>query len=152
MKNVKPIISQRNVFYGSYWKQGKGSLCKKHLYKGFSKNSCQVDLIDIKNTLPKHQQICSKIQKQTSRVHHRIHYKTCPSHNRTSLIILSDYKRSFCHFRQDLLVCQEPQFYLFLIPCCPLSFKTERTIFLIFALAVVTHFADQINFLFGKFY
>ena len=26
----------------------------RNIYKGLSKNSCSVDLIDIKNTLPKH--------------------------------------------------------------------------------------------------
>ena len=39
-----------------------------------------------------------------SRGHHGIHYKTCLSHTRTPLTILSDYKRSLCHFWQDLLV------------------------------------------------
>ena len=51
-------MSQRNVFY-SYLKQDKWLLCKKHLYKGLS-NSCSEDLIDIKNTLPKHQEICRR--------------------------------------------------------------------------------------------
>ena len=83
--------------------------------KGLSKDSCSVDLIDIKNTIPKHQQTCSKIQKHTSGGHYRIHYKTCPSHTRTALTILSDYKRSLCVFRQDLLVCQESQFLSYLL-------------------------------------
>ena len=54
-------MDQGNFFHRSYWKQGKWSLSKKHLYKGFSKNSCSIDLNDIKNALLKHQQIGSKI-------------------------------------------------------------------------------------------
>ena len=45
--------------------------------------------------------------------HHRIHYKTCLPPTHTPPAILSDYKRRLCHFWQDLVVCQESQFYLF---------------------------------------
>ena len=45
-------------FYQSYWKYCKRSLCKKQLYKDLSKNSRSVS--DIKNTILKHLQICSK--------------------------------------------------------------------------------------------
>ena len=48
-KIVKPIISQRNVF---------GNRVSDHyarnIYIKVSKNSCLVDLIDLKNTFPKH--------------------------------------------------------------------------------------------------
>ena len=38
-------------FLRSYWKWGKSSLCKKHLYQGLSINSYSVDLSAIKNAL-----------------------------------------------------------------------------------------------------
>ena len=41
-------------FLRSYWKWGKSSLCKKHLYLGLSINSYSVDLSAIKNALLKH--------------------------------------------------------------------------------------------------
>ena len=59
-KIVKPITIAENVFYTSYWKKGKWSLCKKRLYKDLSTNSCSVDVSAIKNTSSK-QQICSQI-------------------------------------------------------------------------------------------
>ena len=40
-------------------------MCKKHLYKGFSKSSCFVNLSEIKNTLLKHQ-ICWKISAKSA--------------------------------------------------------------------------------------
>ena len=46
--------------FRSYWKSGKLSLGKKHLYQGLSISSCSVDVSIIKNDLLK-MQIYSKI-------------------------------------------------------------------------------------------
>ena len=46
--------------FRSYWKWGKLSLGKKHLYQGLSISSCSVDVSIIKNDLLK-MQIYSKI-------------------------------------------------------------------------------------------
>ena len=66
--------------FRSYWKQGKSSLCKKHLYQGLSINSYSVDVNAIKNALLKHQQIYSKIprvgavQVFTLELHQQFHF------------------------------------------------------------------------------
>ena len=50
-------------------------------------------------------------------------------------------KGAFVTFGTIYFCVKSHSFILSLIPCCPLSFKTERTIPLIFALAVATCFA-----------
>ena len=42
------------TFLEKLWKQGMWSLCKNHLFKGLSKNSCSVNLNDTENTLLNH--------------------------------------------------------------------------------------------------
>ena len=54
-------------------------------------------------------------------------------------------KGAFVTFGKICLCVKSHSSIFFLISCCPLSFKTERTIPLIFALVVATYFADQIN-------
>ena len=70
------------------------------------------------------------------------HFKTCPSHTRTPLTIFLIIKGAFVTFGKIYLCVKSHSFIFSLIPYCPLSFKTERTISLIFALVVGTHFAD----------
>ena len=53
MENCKAGNIAEKIFR-SYWKQGKLSLCKNHLYQGLSINSCSVDVRAIKNALLKH--------------------------------------------------------------------------------------------------
>ena len=55
-------------------------------------------------------------------------------------------------FGKICLCVKSHSFIVSLIPCCPLSFKTERTIPLIFRLAVANYFVDQINLRFRNFY
>ena len=59
MENCKANNVPEKRFLQKLLEIGKLLLCKKHLYKDLS-NSCSVDLVDIKNNLPK-QEICSKI-------------------------------------------------------------------------------------------
>ena len=59
-KIVKSIIFQKNVFYRSYWKQSKRSLCKKYLHKSLPKNSCSVVLLTQKIL---YQNICKFVRK-----------------------------------------------------------------------------------------
>ena len=59
--NIAEKRFRSGVTQGGQSKQGKLSLCKKHLYQGLSINSCSVDISAIKNALMKHQQIYSKI-------------------------------------------------------------------------------------------
>ena len=60
MENCKADNITEKLFR-SYWKQGKLSLYKKHLYRGLYINSCSLDVSAIKNALLKHLQIYSKI-------------------------------------------------------------------------------------------
>ena len=62
MENCKADNIPEKLFR-SYWKQGKLSLCKKHLYQGLSINSCSVN-VTIENALLK-QQIYSKIPRSS---------------------------------------------------------------------------------------
>ena len=65
MENCKADKIAERLFR-SYWKQGKLSLCKKHLYRGLYIKSCSVDVSAIKRIQAnicniKHLQIYSKI-------------------------------------------------------------------------------------------
>ena len=61
-------------------------------------------------------------------------------------------KRALVSFGKICLCVKNHSFIFSLIQCCPLSFKTERTIPLIFALVAATYFADQTNLRFCNFY
>ena len=60
MENYKADNIAEKLFR-YYWKKGKLSLCKNHLYRGLYINSCSVDVSAIKNALLKYLQIYSKI-------------------------------------------------------------------------------------------
>ena len=59
MENCK-VDNTAEKRFRSYWKWGKLSLGKKHLYQGLSISSCSVDVSTIKNALLK-LQIYSKM-------------------------------------------------------------------------------------------
>ena len=61
-------------------------------------------------------------------------------------------KGVFVTFGKICLYVKSHSFIFSVIPCCLLSFKTERTFPLIFAVVVNTSFAGQINLRFCNFY
>ena len=75
-----------------------------------------------------------------------VSYKQVKVNNKFTIIEFAPFslvtKGAFVTFGKICNVSRAIVFIFSLIPCCPLSFKTERTIPLIFAFVVATYFAD----------